>query len=1000
MGFRGRITLYVSLLCLVAGSLAGQGLTGNLSGKVTQDGNPLPGATVTATSASLQGARSTVTNEAGGYTLGALPPGDYNVRFELSGLTPVNVRVQVAVATSARADADMKLSAVSEAITVTATSSTVAESTEVATNLQQTLIETLPMNRNIVAITNLAPGTLGGINGPQISGGMSFDNLYMVNGAVIQENLRGQPFNLFIEDAIQETTVQTAGVSAEFGNFTGGVVNAVTKSGGNEFSGSLRDSLSNPNWTARSANIFRSGTATECAPGPAGCPIEVSANDPIDDLNEVYEGTLGGRIIRDRLWFFAAGRSAKTNNPGFFSGSTISFSRPTKDERLELKLTGSITNRHNVVGSYINAPTEQTNNCQFSCADATGLDEFVGFPNNFQTLFYNGVLTNNLLLEAKYTAVNFKFDSLGGEATPPRTPVNILASSWGFANAPVFSGNTTTDIRNNKEFGLKTTYYLGTQSLGNHSLTLGGSRFHEERLANNHQSPTDYRIDVRSIAPTRDASGNVLVSMVNRGLDRIIWFPILLQSEGSDLNNDALYVNDKWDLNNHWSFNLGLRWDRNHSQNSEGAVVADDSKISPRLGASYDVFGNGRLRLNASYGDYVGRLAENVASGNTSGAGVPANFVYLYQGPDILNVSPATLADRVMEWFEANGGTGRQLAGAFIPGFSSRLGPETLVSPNVSEYTFGGSTQIGRGFVRADFIRREWKDFYVGDINTDIGTVTNELGQTFDLLLIRNGNEHTREYTAVELQGQYRISSRLNFGGNYTWSLTEGNITGEDTGSGPFATISANYYPEYYDFSWFLPVGPLTTDQTHKLRAWLTYDQPTIIGNFNFSVLQRFDSGSPYSLTGNIDIRQNANFYGPGQPGGVANPGYQTPPTSIAYFFSDRGEFRFDDLTATDFALNYSTNPGWLMGVSLFAQAEVINVFNEQNMTVHNTSVFTASNDATLQRFNPRAGDVPVEGVHWRKGPLFGLPTSASSNTTAGHFQTPRTYRVSLGLRF
>ena len=77
-------------------------------------------------------------------------------------------------------------------------------------------------HRPPVSVTGLAPGVTNGVNGLSISGGNSFDNLYTVNGAVVQENLRGQPHNLFIEDAIQETTVQTAGVSAEFGNFTGG----------------------------------------------------------------------------------------------------------------------------------------------------------------------------------------------------------------------------------------------------------------------------------------------------------------------------------------------------------------------------------------------------------------------------------------------------------------------------------------------------------------------------------------------------------------------------------------------------------------------------------------------------------------------------------------------------------------------------------------------------------------------------------------------------------
>src|SRR4029077_18841577 len=147
---------------------------------------------------------------------------------------------------------DMKVAAVTEAITVTANQATVMETPQVQTNYKQATVNQLPMARNPAAQASLSPGVTAGINGNSISGAMSYDNLYLVNGAVVNENLRGQPHALYIEDAIQETTVLTGGISAEFGRFTGGVVSAVTKSGGNEFSGSARDSLDNPKWTAKS----------------------------------------------------------------------------------------------------------------------------------------------------------------------------------------------------------------------------------------------------------------------------------------------------------------------------------------------------------------------------------------------------------------------------------------------------------------------------------------------------------------------------------------------------------------------------------------------------------------------------------------------------------------------------------------------------------------------------------------------------------------------------
>src|SRR5207253_10962640 len=127
---------------------------------------------------------------------------------------------------------------------------------------------------------SLAPGTTqsGPNQATTISGAPSFENLFLVDGATVNENLRGQPHDLFIEDAIQETTVLTGGISAEFGRFTGGVVTAITKSGGNEFSGSIRDSVTNDKWTSLGDSI--NGTK--------------NTTPQIDKVNNVYEATLGG----------------------------------------------------------------------------------------------------------------------------------------------------------------------------------------------------------------------------------------------------------------------------------------------------------------------------------------------------------------------------------------------------------------------------------------------------------------------------------------------------------------------------------------------------------------------------------------------------------------------------------------------------------------------------------------------------------------------------------
>ena len=383
--------------------------TATVTGKVTSEQSPLPGVTVTVTSPSLQGARTAVTSAAGDYLVPFLPPGEYTVAFELEGMQRVLRRVTPAARTDV-IDINLRPSALAESITVTAVSPAVIESTQVSTNFKQQLIEDLPVQRNLQAVTLLAPGVNS--NGPGnniiISGAMSFDNLYLVNGAVVNENLRGQPHNLFIEDAIQETTVMTGGISAEYGHFTGGVVYAITKSGGNEFTGSARTSLSNESWTKKTALTA----------------------DQADKTNPIYEGTLGGPFMRDRIWFFGAGRYAKTSDirqtqPGLArtgdqdaNGVQINVGDPipvltyphgTRETRFEGKLTGSITPQHNVVLSYLKVDASEENQTGQVIMDLDSLVKSRETPNTLLAVNYNGSLTSRLFLEGQYSKKKFAF---------------------------------------------------------------------------------------------------------------------------------------------------------------------------------------------------------------------------------------------------------------------------------------------------------------------------------------------------------------------------------------------------------------------------------------------------------------------------------------------------------------------------------------------------------------------------------------------------------------
>ena len=251
-----RKTVIAILVVLLAstGALAQTIATSTVTGKVTADGAALPGVRVTATSPSLQGSRGTVTDINGAYHIPFLPPGDYTVTFEMDKMQTREEKLTLTGDMTDTVNVELELAAVTGEIIVTSEKAMTAplEAVTVSKNFDQDLIDVLPVGRTFDAVTLMAPGVNAG--GPNdnivISGAMSYDSLYMVNGVIVNENLRGQPHDLYIEEAIEETTIFSGGISAEYGNFTGGVVNMLTKSGGNQFSGSLRATLRNESWTS------------------------------------------------------------------------------------------------------------------------------------------------------------------------------------------------------------------------------------------------------------------------------------------------------------------------------------------------------------------------------------------------------------------------------------------------------------------------------------------------------------------------------------------------------------------------------------------------------------------------------------------------------------------------------------------------------------------------------------------------------------------------------
>ena len=1013
---RVAVLLMIGLALAVSAFAQTAGTTSPLSGIVTTDGKPLPGVTVTVTSPSLQGTRTAITGEGGGYTFSALPPGNYSVQFSLEGMQTVTKKVTLALATPARADVAMRVGGVTESITVTASAPAVLETTQVGTNFKADMIAKLPVARDIRQTVLLAPGVSpNGVNRQiTINGGPSYDNVFLVNGVVVNENLRGQPHGLFIEDAIQETAVMTAGISAEYGRFTGGVVSTLTKSGGNNFSGSFRDSFSNPSWTT-----------TADYPG---------ATKGVDKTNQVYEATLGGRVIKDRLWFFGAGRKAKTAVSASTVFTNIPFVNAFDEKRYEGKLTGSITPKHNLVASYLDVKNTEINNFFPDIYDVASIVPSRQLPNKLKTVNYNGVLTNNLLAEVSWSSKDFAFINSGGRYTDRIRGTWIGDTVTGARmNAPVFCGVCTPEERNSGSIGAKGSYFLSTRAVGNHTIVFGGDRFKETRIANNHQSGSDYNISARVVVV-----GNQAFPRFD-DTTSLAWQPILVNSPGTDLKSPGFYMNDRWDLTSRLNFNVGIRYDKNKAKDADGHLVSDDSNWSPRLGFMYDLKGDGRHKITATFARYVAKITDgsNVLS-TAQAAGNPGNFVYAYTGPVVNPVGtpnsqliPADQALKILfDWFDSIGGTSNtNWVSTTYPGYGSRFNG-SLKSPAADEYSAGYGVQLGRNaFLRVDGIHRAWHNFYAREVDTPALRLTPPNNIPGDMSFTVNDDQFTkRTYKAAEMQGEWR-PSRLNVGGNYTWSKLWGNDIPEGGGTATIRNTPGQlFYPEFLNYANRRPMGYLGQDRRHRAKVWAGYEFNTPAGNINLSALESYDSGFAYSAIGSIDATgRNANFKYSGVP---ANPGYvlNAATTAHDYYFSSRGQFRTASRLATDLALNYSLP--LYRGIQFFLRGDLLNAFNKQTIvdpSQLNTNVVTSRTGGVvvynadgsvktlrsgLSPFNPFT-DKPVEcprgapatqcasmHANYQLDPAFGTAASVSAFQIADRSLAPRTYRFSLGVRF
>ena len=962
------LALSATLLVALQSTALGQGRqTGTIRGSlVDAQGLVLPGVTVTVRSAALQGLRTTFTDINGNYQILALPPGDYDVAFELSGFATVNEMATVPLGGDVGVNAAMAPAGVTEVIEVIGVVPTPIETTVASSNITADEVNALPTSRTPFAIAELQPGLTDNTpNAGQvtINGAFAYDNIFLIDGVDINDNLFGTANSLYVAEAVQETQVLTSGISAEYGRFSGGVINVITKSGGNDFSGSYRLNMYKPSWTAHT-------------------PFEDEPREGDLGDNLAHEMTLGGPIVLDRLWFFYSGRFTGQEETDTFSDTGIGFNRTTDESRNQFKLTGTIAPGHTVSGSFLKrAYTREGPTFGFSVVPST-----ITAGRRPQDLFvttYRGAISNDVFAEVQYSQKRHGFRGSGGFSTDIfDSPILTRTQALAHYNAPYFDATDPED-RNNRQITGNVTWFLSSPATGSHSLKAGFERYTSTNIGGNSQTATGWVFRTNYAvgpdgSPLVDA-GEQIVPVFTPGPLTLGLNWLATRGARIDINTTSFFVNDEWALNDHLSFNLGVRAETVGSNaEPQNITTVDTSSVVPRLGVAYDPLGDGRFTIQSTYSHYAGKYSE-AQFAETTNVGNPDVLIGIYQGPP---------------------GQGRDFAPGFdvnnyliVDGsFASQnvmLDPD-LKSPLTKEFTVSAGSTLGdRGHLKATYIRRRAGNFIEDflDLTTGSTEIMHE-GRSYGTFVnevFRNTDDLERNYDALQFDGRYSVTSRFQLDGSYTVQLrNEGNFEGEASNQPGVPSVAFDY-PEIFTPERNYPFGRLNDFQRHKIRIWGVYNLGLgPAGDVDLGGIWRYNSGLVYSLSASgvpLSARQKQV---------LGELGYANAPTSQSLYFDARGTEDFAGYGLLDLSVQYQI-PVWRTAEPYF-KFELYNVFNNDTLIGWNTTV------------NP-VWDGPVDDLGlpttYEMGPRFGEGTSVSDYPPwlAG-IDGGRSFRMSLGFRF
>jgi hypothetical protein len=946
---RTALLLAVIGLGLAAAPAVAQERFGGLTGTAADaSGGILPGATVTITNQATGAVREVITGPNGTYAVSDLEPGRYTIAFELQGFARFEVPdIQVLLGRTLKVDAMLKVGSITEVVQVTAdnTPAIDLQTTTVAHNVTAEEIERLPKGRSFQSLALTAPSVNSGDieGGFQVNGASGAENAFTVDGVVTNSLINGRSRQDTVFEYLQEVQVKTTGISAEYGGALGGVISAVTKSGGNTFRGE--------------GHYYFLGSPLSAAPpkrlnlNPTDLTtVQYVQEEKNDDFQSEIGGSIGGPILPDRLFFFASYSPrfrSQTNDYRFSNGTTPGQMERDQTYQQAFGKVTYATNRLTASGSVLFTPTT---------SDGT-LPSYDGSGSNFNTTslasqeinrgrgFDQDQVNTSGTLDitignASFVQVRggYFYDNYKDTGVPDQTSHVYQAPTTGVPGVPpeLQGPAGTQDIPRIllNVYDKTTRGFINADY--NHTFTAAGTHALKGGIGFQH-TVNDVNKAYNGGAYVYIWWGQNFIFQGDRGTGQYGYYEVdnfgTQGKAGGDIT--SLYVQDQWNVSSRVSLSLGLRTEREiipsfRPELKENAVeFGFGDKIAPRLGASYDVRGDGRFKLFGSYGRYFDWTKYELARGSYGG---DVWYVY-YRSLDTLDIASLDLDNMPGRDLWTVPGTYRDRR---VPNFERTdpdLKPMSQDSFSVgSEYQWGGNMVFGAHYVHNDLVRTIEDVGQLIDGN-EVYVIANPGEEIAEKMFIstatppgENVPKPKRTYDAVELTLNRRFADNYFWSASYVWSRLYGNYSGigssdeitppstgygsstQQQATGSIARPGGNANRDFdvdeqmYDAYGNLdPRGRLATDRPHVVKLYGGYSWP-----FGTTVAASFYGGSGTPLTT-----------------------YVTTTNGTRVFVEGRGDMgRTDALLKTDLMVSHEIKVGGTK--RLRAEFNVLNVFNRK----------------------------------------------------------------------